>query len=272
MNLKKLIIISIYFFITVFLWNTAFWYTWNINNSNNKTIKELHIEAIQLNKEQKQVNQKRLELQKLLIKSWFIKDNLNIKAKLFIKNIIEWYKLERKKLESLLLQKSNKLKSTKEIKLKLINLKKNLYSNLVPYIKENKLKDYLEFVKKDLFTSKEYRDIKADSIKTNIILKEKINNIKEKILEHKRKTREILKKFILKKIDLKINLFKNNDNFKKLPLEKKEKIINYIIKRINEKIDKMINIENKTDILETKIEIYEIVRDKFIKLKKDIEL
>ncbi len=256
--------------ISVFSINTAFCSSWNIDN--NKTIKQLTNEVKELKQEKKELNKKKLELQNILIKSWFLKDNLNPKVKERIKFIIDWYKIQKKQYEKLLISKSISLESTKEIKMKLIELKKELYANLVPYIEKDKLQEYLEFVKKDLYALKEDKDLKESSIKKNIILKEKVKKIKEKIIEHKKETQEILKEKIINKINKKIEELKNNKKFKKLTKEKKVKIINYIIKKVNKKIEEMKNIRNKTEILKTKIEIYQILKEKFIKLKEEIEL
>ena len=268
--MNKLIKTLIVLFLSVFFINTAFCSSWNIDN--NKTIKQLSNEVQELKQEKEELHKKILELQNTLLKSWFLKENLNIKAKERIKLIIDWYKIQKKQYEKLLIEKSSSLESTKEIKIKLIELKKNLYASLVPYIKENKLNEYLEFVKKDLYTLKEDKDLKENSIKKNVILQEKVKKIKEKIIEHKKETQQILKEKIIKKIDQKIQALKVNNKFKNLKKEQKIKIIDYIIEKINKKIEEMNKIVNKTEILKTKIEIYEILKEKFIKLKEEIEL
>ena len=269
---KKIIITLFVFIITVFSQNTAFCASWTINNDNNKTIKQLNTEVKELKEEKKEIDKKKQELQNILIKSWFLKDNLNPKVKERIKLLIDWYKIQKKQYEKILVSKSLSLESTKDTKMKLIELKKELYANLVPYIEKDKLKDYLEFVKKDLYTLKEDKEIKESSIKKNIILKEKVDKIKEKIIEHKKQTQKTLKEVIIKKIDVKIEQFKTSEKFNKLSQEDKSKVIDYIIKKIDKRISEMNNIENKTEILNTKIDIYKILKEKFLKLKEEIEL
>lgn len=269
-KLKKIIKLHIFFIISVFCLNTAFWSSWIINDW--KSIKQLNTEVKQLKIEKTKIDKKILELQTILKNSWFLKDNLSDISKIYIRRIIEKYDSERKKYETSLFKKSLWLKSTKNIRIKLINLKKDLYMKLVPYINQKKLKDYLNFVKKDLYTLKEEKEIKDNSIKKNIILKEKVDKIKEKIIKHKEKTQKILKQLIIIKIDNKINQFKNNIKFINLDKNKKIILLSYIIKRIDDKIKEKENISNKTEILWIQIEIYKYLKEQFIRLKEDVEL
>lgn len=269
-KLKKIIKLNLFFIISVFCLNTAFWSSWIINNW--KSIKQLNTEVQQLKIEKTKIDKKILELQTILKNSWFLKENLSDISKIYIRRIIEQYDLERKQYESSLFKKSLSLESTTNTRIKLINLKKDLYMKLVPYINQKKLKDYLNFVKKDLYTLKEEKEIKDNSIKKNVILKEKVNKIKEKIIKHKEETQKILKQLIIKKIDDKINQFKNNIKFINLNKNKKAILLSYIIKKIDDKINQKENIANRTEILWIQIEIYKYLKNQFIKLKEDVEL
>jgi predicted metallopeptidase len=61
---------------------------------------------------------------------------------------------------------------------------------------------------------------------------------------------------IINKINVKIEIFKKSEKFQKLSYENKIKVIDYIQNKIDKKISEMSSIKNKTEILNTKIEIY----------------
>lgn len=267
--IKFLITFFIFFYFVVFF-NTTF--SSEIKIDEKKSIKELSTEVKNINKEKLEIYKKLEKLKITLEKEDFLKDNLNFSEKKHIKELIKEYDQEKIKLEKELIDKAKNLESTKNIKIKLIEAKKNLYSYLVPYIKEYKLKDYLIFVKKDLTTLKQDKDLKENEIKKNVIIKQKINKVRKKIEENKKETKKFLKQDLIKKIKRKIQEFKNNPKFIKLSKQKKLEVLNFILKKIDNRINNLKKIRFQTQIIEIKIEIYNFLKQEFLQIKKEIEL
>lgn len=279
--LKFLIILSL----TVFF-NTVFWsswesideiwiiddskielnsaHTWILNNTweindQNKTIKELNSEMKRLDKEIVTTNIKIHKLKSLNSISDFLRDDLNEEDIIKIKDITYTYNLHKEELEERLEKESNNLD---EIEKLLIENKKEIYKELIPYIKKEKFKEYLEFIKNDLLILKETNQLKDSSIKKSILLKEKVDNIKGKIIEHKENISEKLRLLISEKIEEKVNEFKNSERFQNLETSQKEELVKQMIFKTDEMIEWLKEVEFKTTVLIQKIEIYTIIKEK----------
>lgn len=254
-------ILSLLFLLVVF--DTTFsssWFLIENSNDNKKTIVELKNEVNNLIIDRRWVNAKLLELKNETNITTYFRNNLTKSELWDLKYLMNIYYNTKDDLDIKLKQESQKLNKTEDIKEDLLRNKKDIYKELVPYISKSKIKKYLEFIKKDIEVLKNKNNITDSKIKKNIILKEKVDFIKEKIIEHEKDFSKKLKHLIVWKIDTILLKFKLNNKFKKLSIKDKTIILNNILEKIQQKIDKLNNIENSTSILNTKIEIYNILK------------
>ncbi len=145
-----------------------------------------------------------------------------------------------------------------ELKKLLLELKRETYKKLIPYIEHSKLEEYLQYIRKNVDILKQWKEINEEIHKNRELLEQKVIILKEKIKTNEDKLKNEIDELINKKIDEKINIIKNNEKFKLLDLEKRKELINKTITKIKNILSKMeIKDENKK-----KIAIYNTVIEK----------
>lgn len=271
----KNFLIIIFVLILVVSQNTTFWAswetnivvsTWVIHIDSNKTIKELNAEVKKLNSEKKSTNIKIVKAKNKLNIQNFIKEELSEKEKYEVKELLYLYNAYKDQLNKKLESKSKELKETSQIKNNIISNKKEIYNKLVPYIKKEKFNEYLDFIQIDLEVEIEKNEIIDSTIKKTTILNKKVENIKEKIIEHNKQLEEKLKIIISEKVDEKIKNFTSSSKYKLLDSNWKESVIKKLIYKTNFQVEELKSIEDKTSLLERKINIFEIIQEKLEKL------
>ena len=261
----------IFFIITVFT-NTVFSASWdlesNLKNDDSKTIKELKEEVETIDKEKEQTELRLNKLKRQVIISDFFRNDLNDIQKIELNTLALEYKETKEKLSEKLKTKSEKLHSTKNTIKKLLENEKEIYKKLLPFIKIEKYEEYKDFIKKDLDIINQNSNLESEWIKKESIIKEKIDDIKEKIEEHNEILSNNLKEIVNKKIDQKLNELISKEKFQNLNWESKIKLFNKLIENIDIKKNKLEEKENKTRLLIKKIELYKIIVDR-IKMFKE---
>jgi hypothetical protein len=76
-----------------------------------------------------------------------------------------------------LVAKASNLEDTYEEKKKLLEEKKDLYKNLVPFIKAEQVKEYLEYVRQDAQILKEKQQVDTKLIMNTEIINNKVQRI-----------------------------------------------------------------------------------------------
>nr|MDD3719804.1 hypothetical protein [Candidatus Gracilibacteria bacterium] len=181
----------------------------------------------------------------------FLKDNLSEKEVEEIKLIINNYNKSKENI----IDNNNNLE---DIKQSLLDLKKEVYKKLIPYIEQGNLQDYLNYIKTNVEVFKQGKDLDYEIDKNKELLEQKVSLIKEKIKVHESELKNEIDELINKKIDEKIDIIKNNEKFKILDLEKRKALISKTIEKIKEKLN---DIEVTTEN-QKKIDIYNIVIQK----------
>lgn len=254
---KKLIMIMLSFF---FIIQLSFWNSGNIIQvDSKKTLKELKNNLDDLN--EKKINLKE-KVELIIQENWkfksFLKDSLNEEDLWKIKSIISWYNsYSREKEKDLKDNIKNGEDSFEEKKLILIN-KKDAYKKIIPFIDENKLDDYLDFIKKDLVISKEKWDVNEQIFLNEEIITKKVEKLKEKIEKNKEIIDNKIEKVVKNKIEEKINFLKNSEEFNKLDKDNKKDIILKIIDKIKLKLSLLDNDWQSKINFNKKIEIYKL--------------
>ncbi len=234
-----------------------------------KTIKELKQEVKDIDSEKQETEEKFDELKKqILEKDLFLKD-LDEEQKQKLDELLYRYKENKEKLNKRLRVRSRGLENTWETIKELLENEKEIYKNLIPYIRVDKYEDYKEFIKENLDIINKNSNLESDSIKKWVIIKNKIKDLKEKIEEHNEIIGQDLKLTINEKIDQKLNNLVSKEKFISLDKESKINLFGKLIENIKTKRDTLEDKENKTNLLEKKIELYKIIIERLEIFKKD---
>lgn len=242
--------------------NIAFCDEENIVVDREKTIKELKENINVLSKDKKDLNLKFFSLNKNSILKSFFKEKLTSTDVNSIKSIINWYILHKDELEKSIVEKSKILEDSTEEKKSLFDKKEEFYKNLVPFIKKDKLKEYLEYITSDVEILKEKKDVDTKIIMKKEIINDKLEKIENKIIKNKESLDMKFKKILSKKIDNKIEELKNSKKFKNLELNLQKIALSKVIEKVKIKIDVLESKINKTSTLLRKLETYKILLSK----------
>ena len=239
------------------------------DDDEDKTIKELKQEVKDIDSEKQETEEKFDELKKqILEKDLFLKD-LDEEQKQKLDELLYQYKENKEKLNKRLRVRSRGLENTWETIKELLENEKEIYKNLIPYIRVDKYEDYKEFIKENLDIINKNSNLESDSIKKWVIIKNKIKDLKEKIEEHNEIIGQDLKLTINEKIDQKLSNLVSKEKFISLDEESKINLFDKLIENIKTKRDTLEDKENKTNLLEKKIELYKIIIERLEIFKKD---
>lgn len=270
--MKAIVLFFIIWFTTVFT-NTVFSATWDsttVSHDNEKTIKELKENINLLNKDKKYLNLEFSILNKDLKLQSFFRENLSSVEVQNIKYIINKYLASKNRLEESINQKAKDLLDTTEDKNSLFNKKKDFYKSLVPFIRKDKLKEYLDYISLDVKILKEKKDVDTKLIIKKEIINNKVERIEERIIEHRESLDTKFKALIEAKINEKIETLRNNDKFKGLTPELQARVVDKVIEKIKLQISILEPVVDKTDALLRKLEVYRILLLKLDNFKNSL--
>jgi len=238
-------------------------------NDEAKTIRELKENIEWLDKEKNELYTKLKDFAPDQTLTWFFRDDLTLDELQKLKSIVETYNQNKKILETELYEKSKNLLDTSDIRVKLLEEKKELYKKMTTYIKVEYYQSYLEYIKSDTVIYSERKEIDSDIYRKQEIINNKVNILEEKIREHKSYLEDSLKKLVEETMDEKIAFLSNNKSFSALENKEKVLILEKTIFKISNNIESLKN-QNQINDLSTfvkvnndkKIEIYNIVLKK----------
>lgn len=247
-------------------------------NDEAKTIRELKENIEWLDKEKNDLYIKLKDFAPDQTLTWFFRDDLTLEELKTLKSIIEQYNLNKSNLEKQLYEKSKNLMDTSDIRVKLLEEKKELYKKMTSYIKVSYYQKYLEYIKSDTLIYSERKVIDSDIYRKQEILNNKVNILEEKIKEHKTYLEDSLKRLVEDKMDEKITFLSNNKAFVSLDNKEKVLILDKTIFKIQNNITSYKNQNKLTDIStfvkvnnDKKIEIYNIVLKKLQDYRNSIK-
>lgn len=186
---------------------------------------------------------------------------------LLISNYYAWLELIEKSIE----EKAKVLENTDTLKQELLNNKIDLFKKLVPYIKKDKLTDYLSYIKGNIEIEKNEKNLTDEIFRHQWIIDIKLNTIKEKIEENRKVLEVKIEESVAIKVEEKISKILENEKFKLLDTESQVRVFEMTLKKISEKKDILRKIESKTTIIDKKIEIYTIVENKLNEVIESIK-
>lgn len=200
----------------------------------------------------------------------FIEVNLDNDSLLKIEEFVNSYYSKKDELEKKIEEKAKQSEDIKELKEEILKIKLDLYKKFVPYIKKDQLQEYLSYIKWNIETEITDKNIKEEIIKNQEIINKRISEIKEKIEENKKVLEAKIEEAVKQKLEEKIKIIRENEKFKKLSEESKRSIFESTLKRIVAKKEILEKIENKTSIVQKKIEVYEIVEKRLKEVIKSL--
>lgn len=234
-------------------------------NDNFKTIKELKHNIEELNIDRTNLFNQKLDLNSDDELMSYFRTDLSKNEFSILESIIDDYNKTKKFLELELDQKAKNLEDTNKIKDDLIQVKKNLYKQMTPFIKISYYQDYLEYIKSDTKYYSEKTKIYSDILKKQEIVNNKLWVIEDRIREHKISLQDTLNEIIYKKIWEKIKNIENNPSFKNLANEQKVNILEKTLDRLNDDLEKSLLMSDSKSI--KKADIYKIVIQELIELR-----
>jgi len=237
-----------------------------------KTISELKENIKELN-EEKQNIASRLDELKASSDLWaFFKDALSDAEITAVTEIVRQYRVLNTQINKQLIETAEEFKSTQDIKQELLEQRKNVYKDLVPYIKIDKLTEYKAYIAGDAGYLIEKKEVDADIARKQGVIEQKVDKIEEKIEENKKTLEESIKTEVAKRIDEYFSKLLENNKFIQLSLEEKQLIIDRLLQRLESKIEEIkqqwfnsVSVEQKINILET------VVLEKFIEFKNNLK-
>ncbi len=224
------ILITLFLGSGVYADNTGFF-------ASNLTIKELSKNIEKLKKEndvfQEETNKQKWEYWELIS---FIKTDLTDEEIDWIQEKIDLYINARDRIEKILKEKIENLEDTQKEKNELILQKANLYKYLAKFVAKDKRNDFLDYIKFQIKSEKESKDLIEEILKNQFILDQKVSYIKWKIEEHKEDLQARIETSITKKMSQRINEIDTDPKYKKIDQKVKNKIYNDFINQIKTKL------------------------------------
>ncbi len=242
--------------------------TWDILED--KSIKEIKQNIEKLNSDKNLISNEYSEFKLWSDLSSYFKPLLSKEELQSIEILITKYNKQFNELNSLLLSQAKNLEDTSEVKNQLLQIKKDLYINLLWFVDAQKYQEYLWFIRWDATISKKQVEVKSQIASTKEIYDKKVTRIESKIIENRKKMALRLEKVISDKIDEKINSIKNSPNFQKLPNHLQVEILEKTIEKVNINISSLETLEDNESNVEQKIDLYYLLNDKLLIFKNSI--
>lgn len=149
-----------------------------------------------------------------------------------------------------------------DINAELVKNKLDFFKSLTGYVKPEKLRDYLEYIKWNIELVKENQEIKDVIIKKEELLDKKVEIIKEKIESNNKLLSDKIVQLVNIKIDEKVSAILKNPRFIALNEVQKKLVFETTLKKIIEKRVWLQNIHDQTSLLQQKIEIFKVIETK----------
>lgn len=260
--IQKIFLILCVFILWSLIFPSAFWYSWEIiiDEWKIETIREMQENAALLKQEQE-----KLVFKWKTFKIWndplstFIIERDDISNWILSSMIIN-YENQTRLLETKLVKSIEYEEETAETYRKLVDLKKNFYTQLLPYIKTEKLTLYKNYISSDVMYNEKSKVVDVERQQLEVKKKDRIEEIKEKIEVNNEVLRSSIQEKVTKKVSILLSEFTSWDRF--LSLDNQQKIL--VFQRIKEKIQWVkdtykITQNNSTSIIDEKLILFDIV-------------
>lgn len=199
----------------------------------------------------------------------FVKQDISEEEKDSLSELTYIYRSKKRELDLRLLERVKNLEESEDVKIELLELKKEFYKSISIYVSPEKLDGFLAYIKWDIELNEKNKEVKEELYKEKVILKEKVETIKEKIEEHKKNLDNRIEILIKKRLTEKLTELKTSEKYISLSTENKVLLFQKTLEKTVSKRKDLEALENRTNVIEKRIEIYFIVEDA---LHQEIEL
>lgn len=201
-----------------------------------KSIRELKKDIVTLNQAEINLENKYKSFLKDYKIDFYLRNNLSHTDNENLKNIASKFLKENLDLE-LKLSRLTKEEDILKVSNDLLNLRKELYKSLIPYIDSKNYKKYLNFIEINLKNFIEKNNLYLAKLKTKNNYNKKVDNLEKKIQENKETLNLEVKNLIEEKFNEKINSLLDSPSFSKLSNSNKIKVLQKVIDNLSLKIE-----------------------------------
>ncbi len=224
-----------------------------------KTIKENIKELRKLQSEKKAArNQFRDFIKKNGRLKTYFREKLSVDEWKKIEIILKSYNFKRLKLEKNLKQGIGDLRDTKNLKIELLELRKDLYISFLPFIEISKINGYEVFIENDISSEKKNKNIESSIYAKEKIIDTKVSVIQKKINKNKKELNEKLHRALEQKIKKKLSYYKQSETIQGLSVKMQKKLFTKVLEKIQERGMKEKNEKKKglLKIIEKELKIF----------------
>lgn len=280
--LKKILYLILFFLFSIlFIIDTNSYSVELVYSGSWITIKELKNDIENLDKTNSWIINELNELNENYKLKLYLNTNLSLSESYKLRKIVSDFNTIKNKLDIELNEKINNKNDLIEIKIKILNERKNFYESLIPYINNAYYNDFIDYVREELRLFNEKNNLITNITLKKEILNQKLWRIEEKIQEHKVYLNKNIKIIIEKTIDEKILNLSNNSSFILLDTEKQKLVIQKTIDKIDFKLNELLDSSFKTstgslfytnsELFDKKVQIYFIAIEKLKDFRNSIE-
>jgi len=180
-----------------------------------------------------------------------------------VEEIIDTYNEQEDKLRAQLNKMLKYNKDLTGVNQELLDIKQELYTNLLPYIKTDYTQEYKNYIISDIALNEKSKKVDTEIQQISVKKKERIEEIEEKIEDNNKVLRKNIEEKIKQRITYKLDAFTKKEDFIALDNESKILIFERLIDKIDTIKDSYKISENSTSILEEKIFLLEVIEEIF---------
>lgn len=141
----------------------------------------------------------------------------------------------------------------------LILLKKSFYTDITPFISQQKLESFLNYISTDISLNEKSKDVDSQIWKIQNSKQERVQVIQEKIENNNKILRESIELKITTEVRNKLDEFTTKWEFSQLDNTVKIEIFNRVIKKLEYESIRLINLQNATSVIEEKIVVFRVM-------------
>lgn len=142
---------------------------------------------------------------------------------------------------------------------KLLELKRDLYKELIPYIEPTKISAFRSYIESDISFNEKSKKVAVEIEEKQTKRDERVEEIQDKIEDNAETLREQIKKKLTLSLQNKLDAFIAQEKFQALEDSSKIFLFERLITKLNSKKRSLQETLNPTSIIEERILLYEVV-------------
>lgn len=188
-----------------------------------------------------------------------MKEKLSLSENTQLEDLVVWYTDSEKLLERSLEKAISSGRDVEEIKTELLLLKRDFYTQLIPFIQNEKREAFTEYVNSDVTYNEKSKQVATQIEQKNIKITQRVEEIQDKAEDNYKPLFKWIEEKIVIKITEKLETLISEERFSNLDNSVKIKIFTKYIDRFENEIDRIDKINNPTSIIEEKIILFDVI-------------